>query len=110
MADAIARLEIPIGQVLSSPYCRTIDTAMIVFGRYRIVDDLRATFFTDKNETDRINAALRARLAQRPDDGENTVPVGHIANLDDVTKIWPKPEGVVHVFRPLGKDGFEHLG
>lgn len=110
MASAISRFEIPIGQVLSSPYCRTIDTAEIVFGRYEIVDDLRATFFANEAETERINQVLHGLLGQPPGAGLNTVIVGHTANLDDVTSIWPEPEGVAHVFRPLGSDGFEHLG
>lgn len=110
MAEAMARFEMPIGQVFSSPYCRTIDTAVMAFGRYHVVDDLRATFFTNKEETDRINEALRLLLSREPELGNNTVIVGHTANLDDVTQVWPKPEGVVHVFRPLGENGFEHLG
>src|SRR5262245_63698286 len=30
---AIARLKIPVGEVLASPYCRTVETAKLIFGR-----------------------------------------------------------------------------
>src|SRR5438067_4173639 len=30
---AIARLQIPIGDVLASPFCRTVETARLIFGR-----------------------------------------------------------------------------
>ena len=110
MRATIEKYKIPIGTVLTSPYCRAIDTASIAFGRYTVVHDLRATFFTSSAETEAINRRLRMLLAETPIDGTNTVLVGHTANLSDVTYVWPKPEGVVHVFRPLGSSGFEHLG
>ena len=111
LADTIARLGIKIGTVLTSPYCRCVDTAKIAFGRYEIEPGLRATFFTDEAESRELATYLRNQLSIIPDTGMNTVLVGHTANLRDVTKVWPKPEGVMHVFRPLGGGkGFEHLG
>lgn len=110
MRVAIEEHQIPIGAVLTSPYCRTVDTARLAFGRYTIVHDLRATFFTSRTETNEINRKLRVLLSEVPDSGTNTVLVGHTANLSDVTDVWPKPEGVTHIFRPLGAQGFEHLG
>lgn len=107
---AIEKLQIPIGIVLTSPYCRTVDTARLAFGRYTMVHDLRATFFTSAAETNEINRKLRLLLSEAPDSGTNTVLVGHTANLSDVTDVWPKPEGVTHIFRPLGSQEFEHLG
>ena len=110
MARVISQFEIPIGRVYTSPYCRTIETAQIAFGRYEVADGLRATFFTNEAVTAELNQFLRMLLAQAPDAGTNTAIVGHTANLDDVTHVWPKPEGVVHVFRPLAGNRFEHLG
>ena len=107
---AVEKHQIPIGAILTSPYCRTVDTARLAFGRYTIVHDLRATFFTSASETNEINRKLRVLLSEAPDSGTNTVLVGHTANLSDVTDVWPKPEGVTHIFRPLGLQGFEHLG
>jgi Histidine phosphatase superfamily (branch 1) len=36
IGEAIERLEIPIGRVLSSPFCRALDTARLAFGRAQI--------------------------------------------------------------------------
>lgn len=110
MGAAFKRLDIKVDEVFSSPYCRCVDTAQIAFGRYKIVDEMRATFFTNEEETKQLIAFLRMQLSKMPRDGHNTVLVGHTANLQDLTEVWPKPEGVAHVFRPLGEAGFEHLG
>lgn len=110
MAIAIRALRIPVGEVLSSPYCRSVDTAEIVFGRYEIVDNMQATFYTDKGKTQELADFLRAQISTKPASGMNTVLVGHTANLRDVTQVWPKPEGVAHVFEPLGAGQYRHLG
>jgi len=46
-------------------------------------------------------------LATRPAAASNTVIVAHTANLREAAGIWPKPEGVAYVFRPLGNGNFE---
>jgi hypothetical protein len=35
IGSALKRLGIPVGEVLASPYCRTVDTARLAFGRFR---------------------------------------------------------------------------
>lgn len=111
LGEALARLDIKIGEVRTSPYCRCADTARIAFGRFEIDNNLRAAFFTDEEETEQLSAHLRRQLSTKPEPGTNTVLVGHTANLRDVTDVWPKPEGVVHIFKPLGEgQGYEHLG
>ena len=111
LGEALARLDIKIGDVRTSPYCRCVDTARIAFGRFEIDNYLRATFFTDEEETEQLAAHLRRQLSTEPEPGTNSVLVGHTANLRDVTDVWPKPEGVTHIFKPLGEGrGYEHLG
>ncbi len=110
MGTAIRALGIPVGKVLSSPYCRCIDTAKNAFGRYEIRNDMQATFYTDIARTQEFADFLRTQISTKPAPGMNTVLVGHTANLRDVTEVWPKPEGVVHVFEPLGAGKFRHLG
>ena len=39
-------------------------------------------------------------LRTPPPNGTNTVIVSHTANLKEAVGIWPKPEGVIHVFKP----------
>lgn len=110
MSTAIRALRIPVDMVFSSPYCRCVDTARIVFGRYEILNDMQATFYTDKVQTKRLADFLRMQLSAIPAKGMNTVLVGHTANLREVTKVWPKPEGVTHVFEPQGAGQYRHLG
>ena len=39
---AIRALGVPVGRVLSSPYCRTLETAELAFGRSEIATDVRS--------------------------------------------------------------------
>jgi phosphohistidine phosphatase SixA len=98
---AIRELEIPVGAVLSSPYCRCLDTARLAFGRADVVPDLLSSLPASEPEAKRLAQALYAMLATPPAAGTNTVLVGHMANLKEATGIWPEPEGVAHVFEPL---------
>lgn len=106
---AIKALGIPIGTVLASPFCRTGDTAQLVFGRYAPEPDLRFAMGSDAADTQRLAGALRRMLATAPAGGVNTVLVSHSANLFEATGIFPKPEGVAIVFRPLADGRFEPL-
>ena len=63
----------------------------------------------DAVEVKRFAQALRAMLSTVPAGGTNAVVVSHTANLREATGIWPKPEGVAYVFRPLPPGGFEAI-
>ena len=110
IGEAIRALDIPIGSVTASPYCRCIDTARLAFGHADNSDDLRFTISADKQETQRLADALKVLLSTVPADGTNSVLVAHTGNLREAADVWPKPEGVIHVFRPMGEQGFEHFG
>jgi broad specificity phosphatase PhoE len=98
-------LGIPVGDVLSSGYCRTRETAELAFGRATIVPALTGI------PTERVGTyagrvrALRRLLGTRPDAGENVVVVGHIANLEAATEVEVE-EGDAAVFEPLGAGRF----
>ncbi len=110
IGKAIKSLNIPIGDVTTSPYCRCVDTAQLAFGRSIKSDDLRFTISANESETRRLSDALKNLLSSVPKTGTNTVIVAHTGNLKEAANVWPKPEGVLHVFKPLGKNRFEHLG
>ena len=57
-------------------------------------------------ERNRYGDRLRALLARRPDGGSNTVIVGHMPQLLDVTGIALE-EGHAGIFAPLGGDRFD---
>lgn len=110
LGESLKTLNIKIGGVYTSPYCRCVDTAKIAFGRYEIVHDMRASFATDLKESTHLVSVLKDQLSKAPKQGLNTVLVGHTANLRELTRVWPKPEGVAHIFSPMGKGKYKHLG
>lgn len=106
IGEAIKMLNIPIAQVTSSPYCRTKDTAQGTFGRFDIDNQLAFSMAMLENESAILGKYLRdAMLAtSQTDQTKNTVFVGHTANLKDGLGVWPKPEGVVVVFKVEGEN------
>ena len=107
IGKAVKALGIPVGKVFSSPFCRCVDTAKLAFGRAEVDDDLFFAVGASKDDVARMTKTLRGMLSAKPDEGTNTVIVSHTANLREAAGIWPKPEGVAIVFRPLGDDRFE---
>ena len=105
LGEAVRALEVPVGEVRASPYCRTVETAELAFGRAVTEDGL----LTPTPETrGRTTGALRRLLSTVPGDGENTVLVGHLTNLQLLSTASPDEGGTV-VFRPDG-EGFVLVG
>jgi len=109
IGQAIRDLGIQVSTILSSPYCRSIDTAMQGFGRMQIDTDLKHTVTADEETAERQAKALRKLLSTPPAAGSNTVLSSHTANLQDATGIWPKPEGVAVVFQPTADGGYRYV-
>lgn len=112
IGDAFQRLEIPVGDVISSQYCRAWQTADLVFGSYRKTADLN--FEPAETYSDAQTSAMRDRvvphLTKMPAAGVNTVLVGHDDPFEAATGIYPDPMGVTFVIRPLGGGTFKILG
>jgi virginiamycin B lyase len=103
---AFRALQVPVGQVLASRYCRTKETAMLAFGRARPTWDLTGLpqAANAREETRRV-AALRRLLGTKPRNGTNTVLVAHLFNIQAAAKL-DLAEGEAAVFRPLGDGRF----
>jgi hypothetical protein len=99
-------LGIPVGAVISSPFCRTKENAQLAFGHYQVDPDLYFALNVDVSERDRLTHALRRMLSTPPTAASNTVIIAHSANLKESTGFWPKPEGVAYIFKPTGGDRF----
>ncbi len=95
----IKELHIPIGKVSSSPYCRTKDTAQLVFGSYQVDNNLQFSISKDKEESRQLGEYLKKALNHARPGNKNRVFVGHTSNLRDGLGIWPKPEGVAVIFK-----------
>ena len=106
---AFRTLGIPVGQVLSSPFCRTVEMSKLAFGRFEKSDMLYFAIGASAADKAKAAAALRKMLSEPPAAGQNRIIVSHTANLKDAAGLWPKPEGVAIVFEPRGNDGFRAL-
>jgi broad specificity phosphatase PhoE len=105
IGEAIQALGIPIGEVLSSEFCRTQDTAMLAFGRVQPTSDLSSIVGLTIAEYDRRLNALRAMLASPPEPGTNTVLVAHQFNLRDAMGVSLGTEGEAAIYQPGGDGG-----
>lgn len=103
ISQAFLKLRIPLGEVISSPFCRTLDTAKLIAGKASANPDLFFAISLTAAEKERKATALRALLARAPSGQRNLMIVGHTANLQEAVGLWPKPEGVAYIFRPDGK-------
>jgi phosphohistidine phosphatase SixA len=102
IGESFLSLNIPVGLVLSSGYCRARDTAMLAFGQAEITSDL--TGFPDELREQRITA-LRQMLSAPPLTGTNTILVAHGFNITNTAGITIE-EGEAAIFAPLEADGF----
>jgi phosphohistidine phosphatase SixA len=99
IGEIIQALKIPIGKVLSSPYCRAKDTAKIAFNTFTIEPKLQFSISKNKKESQLLGEQLKQMMHQARTEKQNAVFVGHTSNLRDGLGVWPKPEGVIVIFQ-----------
>lgn len=111
VGKAIRKAKIPVGEILSSPLCRAKESALAAFGPNFATDIMLmySSNMTSEEKKPRIEVA-RALISAPVPAGTNRVLVAHAPNLMDLMGYFPKPEGTLVVFRPLGDGGFEYLG
>ena len=104
------RLGLKIGTVLASPYCRTLETARLAFGRARASRTLLNTI-TEKHDAQwrRQIRAARRLFGTKPRPGTLTVLVTHGSVVVDTAGL-ELLEGETLVFRPLGNARFRLIG
>lgn len=79
------RRAIPVAEVLSSRWCRCIDTAQIAFGKVRPATMLDSVFNDRERSDEEKLAALFDFLAKRPASAGNLVLVTHALNISALT-------------------------
>jgi broad specificity phosphatase PhoE len=106
IGQAMERLGIPIGLVLSSPFCRALDTARLAFGR-AAPEPAMENLETVRSEAEREarTQGLRRLLATPPERATNSVLVAHGVNISGAARVTI-PEGGAAIFRPDGQGGF----
>ena len=98
MGEAVRLLDIPVDDVLSSPYCRCVDTARLAFGRTNAVAAL-APSTTPGQGMREAGTALSAILVKGAAPGRNIFVVAHIFNAQGALGEIPE-EGEAFVVRP----------
>jgi phosphohistidine phosphatase SixA len=101
---AIKRLSLPIGEVLASPFCRTMETARLIFGRAVATSAVRGGPASGV-DSERY-AELRKLLSSPPPAGTDLVIVSHGNPFRAVSDAPYLAEGEAAVIRPLGGAGF----
>lgn len=111
VGEAMRALEIPVGRVLASPYCRTVDTVRLMdLGPVETTTDvlnMRAAAYVGGR--DAVVKTARRLLATPPAAGTNTVVAAHGNVARAATPVYPGEAEAV-VFRPDGDGGFTFVG
>ena len=106
MGEAIRALRIPVGRVLASPYCRTVETARLMeLGSVETTTDvmnLRAAEYFGGRQA--VTERARKRLSIPPAPDTNTVLVAHGNVVRAATNEYPGEAGAI-VFRPESDGG-----
>src|ERR1700704_3901356 len=102
VAAAIRHLSIPVERVLASPFCRTVETAQLLFGRAEKMQEVRGG--PSAPAASERYAALRKILATPVPAGTNLAVVGHGNPFHSVAGPPYLAEGEAAVIRPLGAD------
>jgi phosphohistidine phosphatase SixA len=110
MGEAFRKLAIPIGELLSSPTYRALETLRLAaFGRAQTFAELGDGGQSMQRITEAPAEWLRKRVGEPPRSGTDTVMVTHMPNIVAAFGDSAKgaADGEAFVFRPDGKGGAE---
>ena len=98
IAGHIQRLRIPLGRVYASPFCRTVETAMLAFGKADKTNEARGG--PVRSDDPKRYDALRKLLSTPPAAGTNNVISSHGNPFYAVFGAPYLAEGEIAVVRP----------
>jgi phosphohistidine phosphatase SixA len=99
IGEVIVAQGIPIGDVYTSPYCRCKETAELTFSKLQVENDLQFSISKSQDESKYLGDRLKDMMLNADTTNGNAVFVGHTSNLKEGLGVWPKPEGVLVVFK-----------
>ncbi len=104
VGEQIKRLRIPVGEVLASPFCRTMETARLAFGKAQAMPEVRGgpARPEDPSRYDGLRTLLSSRVAK----GEDRVIVSHGNPFHAVAGPPYLAEGEIAVVQPQGNGRF----
>jgi len=100
----VKRLGIPVGEVLASPFCRTMETARLAFGRARATQEVRGG--PARSDDAKRYEPLRKLLSTPVPAGQNRVISSHGNPFHAVAGPPYLAEGEIAVVRPEGEMRF----
>ena len=104
VAAQVRRLAIPIGTVLASPFCRTMETARLAFGKATPMNEVRGGPL--KSDDPKRYDGLRKLLSSPVPKGENLVIASHGNPFQAVAGSPYLAEGEIAVVQPQGDGRF----
>ncbi len=96
IGTAFASLNLPVGEVYSSQYCRTWQTADLAFGKY---EKLAALNPAEGDSEEQLRARILPLFTNVPNPNMNVIFVGHSDGFKAVTRIHPSPQGVAFILK-----------
>lgn len=108
LGEAFRAHGVTIGEVLTSPYCRCIDTGTLAFGRATPVQFLRPPGTVSEDQA-KLNQERVVQEILKHRDPSNLVMITHDLNIADVVLEDTVPMGDFFVVQPKGTD-FDVLG
>jgi hypothetical protein len=106
---AFRDLGIPVSRVLSSPFCRALETAALAFGGAEPELGLSLPRHVDAAAHRAMGDSLRTLLPE-PGFAGNWVMVGHSYHIMGAGGPAPRPQGAAVILRPEGDGRFTVLG
>jgi histidine phosphatase superfamily protein (branch 1) len=100
----VKRLRIPIGEVLASPFCRTMETARLAFGKAQAMNEVRGG--PSRPDDPARYDPLRKILSTPPSGRTNTVVSSHGNPFHAVAGPPYLAEGEMAVVQPRAEAGF----
>lgn len=85
IGEQFRKRRIPVAEVLSSRWCRCVDTAQLAFGKVRTATMLDSMFNDRERSDDEKVRELFTYLARRPPTTGNLVLVTHAQNISTLT-------------------------
>lgn len=108
LGAALRARQVPVARLLSSPWCRCLETARLVFGREPEVEAALGNLFGRREQEAGQVAVLRRVLAQAPRQG-NLFLVTHGSTTLALTGVSPGT-GEMVVLTPKGDGRFDVAG
>lgn len=108
IGEAFRAHGIAVGEVLTSPYCRCIDTGKLAFGRATPVQYLKPPGVVSEDQA-KLNQEQVVQRILKHRDPSNLVMITHDLNISNVVLEDTVPMGEFFVLQPNGAD-FDVIG